>query len=344
MRQQPVIELRQVARSFTKGGGLLGGAGPRVDVLRDVALAINPGEVLCLVGESGCGKTTTGKIIAGLLSPSSGQILFNGQDLSQMDKVEFSKYRRSVQLIHQDPYAALNPTHTVYSILSAPMFRHGLVRTRREAVRRVAELMETVDLTPVGDFIEKWPHQLSGGQRQRVVIARSLILKPRLIVADEPVSMLDVSIRLSVIGLLRRLQKEMQVAFLFITHDLAMAKYFGIGGRLAVMYIGQIVETGSTELIINEPKHPYTQALLKAIPEPDPDITRAKEPINLRSLDIPDLANLPSGCTFHPRCPAYIENRCEVSTPTLWEQPDGRQVACYLYEAGKSEITGRSVS
>lgn len=344
MRQQPVIELRQVARSFTKGGGLLGGAGPRVDVLRDVALAINPGEVLCLVGESGCGKTTTGKIIAGLLSPSSGQILFDGQDISQMDKVEFARYRKSVQLIHQDPYAALNPTHTVYSILSAPMFRHGLARTRKEAVRRVTELMETVDLTPVGDFIEKYPHQLSGGQRQRVVIARSLILQPRLIVADEPVSMLDVSIRLSVIGLLRRLQNEMQVAFLFITHDLAMAKYFGIRGRLAVMYIGQIVETGPTELIINEPIHPYTQALLKAIPEPDPKITRAKEPINLRSLDIPDLADLPSGCTFYPRCPAYIANRCELSTPMLLPQPDGRQVACYRYETKKAKVAGRSVS
>lgn len=343
MKQHPVIELKKITRSFTKGGGFLGGPGQRVDVLRNVTLSINSGEVLCLVGESGCGKTTTGKIIAGLLPPSAGQILYSGQELSTMDKVEFSQYRRSVQLIHQDPYAALNPTHTIYSILSAPMFRHGLVRTRRDAVRRVADLMETVDLTPIGDFIEKYPHQLSGGQRQRVVIARALILQPRLIVADEPVSMLDVSIRLSVISLLRRLQKEMQVAFLFITHDLAMAKHFGIGGRLAVMYIGEVVETGTTEQIINQPMHPYTQALLKAIPEPDPELTRAKEPINLRSLDIPDLADLPPGCTFHPRCPAYLGSRCESTTPRLLTQRDGRQIACLLYEGGKVEAIGRSV-
>lgn len=344
MRQPPVIELRNITRSFTKGGGLLGGAGLRVNVLRKVTLSIDPGEVLCLVGESGCGKTTTGKIIAGLLPPSSGQIIYEGQELSSMDKGQFGKYRRSVQLIHQDPYAALNPTHTVYTILSAPMFRHRLVRTKKEAIRQVAHLMETVDLTPVSDFIEKYPHQLSGGQRQRVVIARSLILQPRLIVADEPVSMLDVSIRLSVIGLLRRLQEEMRVAFLFITHDLAMAKYFGIGGRLAVMYIGEIVEIGPTEKIINQPMHPYTQALLKAIPEPDPEMTRAKEPIDLRSLDIPDLADLPPGCTFHTRCPSYIQDRCEVAKPSLWPQSDGRQVACYLYEGSKVSGAGRSVS
>lgn len=344
MGQHPVIELKQVNKSFTKGGGLLGGVGQRVDVLRNVTLSINPGEVLCLVGESGCGKTTTGKLIAGLLAPTSGQILYNGRDLAGMDKGEFSRYRRSVQLIHQDPYAALNPTQTIYSALSAPMFRHRLVRSKRQALKRVTQLMETVDLTPISDFIEKYPHQLSGGQRQRVVIARSLILEPRLIVADEPVSMLDVSIRLSVIGLLRRLQKEMQVAFLFITHDLAMAKYFGIGGRLAVMYIGEVVETGLTEQIINQPIHPYTQALLKAIPEPDPDITRAKEPISLRSLDIPDLADLPPGCTFHPRCPAYIGNRCESSAPPLLKQPDGRQIACYLYEDSGVKATERGVS
>jgi peptide/nickel transport system ATP-binding protein len=342
--RQPIIELNEITRSFTKGGGILGGNRQRIDVLRNINLSISPGEVMCLVGESGCGKTTTGKIIAGLLPPSTGQVLYEGRDLGQMDKAAFNKYRKAVQLIHQDPYAALNPTHNVYSILSAPMFRHRLVRTKKDAVTRVAELLETVDLTPISDFIEKYPHQLSGGQRQRVVVARSLILQPRLIVADEPVSMLDVSIRLSVIGLLRRLQEEMQVAFLFITHDLAMAKYFGAGGNIAVMYLGEIVELGPATLVINEPMHPYTQALLKAIPEPDPKITRSKEPISLRSLDIPDLANLPSGCTFHPRCPAYIEGLCESATPELAKESDGRQVACYLYHSDKAAIVGRSLA
>lgn len=334
--QQPIVKLNGVTRSFTKGGGVLGGKAQRINVLRNINLSINPGEVTCLVGESGCGKTTTGKIIAGLLPPSTGQVLYDGQNLAELDKAEFTKYRKAVQLIHQDPYAALNPTHTIYSILSAPMFRHRLVRTKQEAMQRVAELLETVDLTPVQDFIEKYPHQLSGGQRQRVVVARSLILEPRLIVADEPVSMLDVSIRLSVIGLLRRLQEQMQVAFLFITHDLAMAKYFGANGNIAVMYLGEIVEFGPAPLVINGPKHPYTQALLKAIPEPDPEITRAKEPISLRSLDIPDLADLPSGCTFHPRCPDYIEGVCEIDTPALVKDSNGRQVACYLYNGQHS--------
>ncbi|NMB25441.1 MAG: ABC transporter ATP-binding protein, partial [Firmicutes bacterium] len=234
--QQPIVKLSRITRSFTKGGGVLGGSPQRIDVLRNINLSIYPGEVTCLVGESGCGKTTTGKIIAGLLPPTTGQVLYEGHDLGRLNKAAFTKYRKAVQLIHQDPYAALNPTHTVYSILSAPMFRHRLVRTKQDAVNRVADLLETVDLTPVQDFVSKYPHQLSGGQRQRVVVARSLILKPRLIVADEPVSMLDVSIRLSVIGLLRRLQEQMQVAFLFITHDLAMAKYFGVKGNIAVLY------------------------------------------------------------------------------------------------------------
>ena len=339
--QQPIIELKNVTRSFTRGGGLLGGTPQRIDVLRNINLTIKPGEITCLVGESGCGKTTTGKIIAGLLPPSMGEVIYQGQDLSHLDKRAFSSYRKTVQLVHQDPYAALNPTQTIYAILSGPMFRHKLVKNKREALRSVSELLETVDLTPVEDFIGKHPHQLSGGQRQRVVVARSLILEPRLIVADEPVSMLDVSIRLSVVGLLRRLQAETQVAFLFITHDLAMAKYFGTGGNLAVMYLGEIVEFGPAETVIGEPKHPYTQALLRALPEPDPELTRAKEPVALRSLDIPDLAALPSGCTFHPRCPNYMQGICDGDVPGLVSQPDGRRVACYLYADGRGDTETR---
>lgn len=328
---QPIMQLDQVTKTFTKGGGI-GVPRQLVPVIRDVTLELNRGEVLCLVGESGCGKTTTGKMMAGLLEPTTGHILFEGKSLPDMNKKEFAKYRRAVQLIHQDPYASLNPTQSIYSILSAPLFRHKIARGRTDAAEKVAELLRTVDLTPVADFIDKYPHQLSGGQRQRVVVARSLTLSPEVIVADEAVSMLDVSIRLSIIGLLKRMQRETDVAFVFITHDLAMAKYFGSGGKIAVMYLGQIVEYGETRAVIDAPLHPYTQALLAAIPEPDPDVTRQKKAMKLRSLDIPDLTNLPSGCTFHPRCPMFIEGRCEMTPPEPTERSDGRMVACYLNE------------
>ena len=334
---QPIMQLNKVTKTFVKGGGI-GVPRQLVPVIRDVSFDLSKGEVLCLVGESGCGKTTTGKMMAGLIEPTSGDIIFEGETLQSLDKKKFSKYRRAVQLIHQDPYASLNPTQSIYSILSAPLFRHKLVHSRAEAAEKVADLLRTVDLTPVEDYIDKYPHQLSGGQRQRVVVARSLTLNPEVIVADEAVSMLDVSIRLSVIGLLKRMQKETDVAFVFITHDLAMAKYFGSGGKIAVMYLGQIVEYGDTRKVIDEPLHPYTQALLAAIPEPDPDITRQKKAMKLRSLDIPDLTNLPKGCTFHPRCPMFMEGRCEIETPTAEPRSDGRMVTCYLDEETARQV------
>jgi peptide/nickel transport system ATP-binding protein len=248
-----------------------------------------------------------------------------------MSKEDFSRYRRAVQIVHQDPYSSLNPVHRIYNILSAPLFRHGIVRSRGEAEEKVLELLGRVDLTPPEDFIYKYPHQLSGGQRQRVAIARSLTLNPRFIVADEAVSMLDVSIRLSVIELLRRLKEEMNVAFLFITHDLAMAKYFGWEGRIAVMYLGRIVEIGPTPRVIENPSHPYTKALLMAIPEADPRITRSKKPMELRSLDIPSLLNLPPGCTFNPRCPFWIEGVCDKEVPEMYEPEKDHYVSCFLF-------------
>jgi peptide/nickel transport system ATP-binding protein len=235
-----------------------------------------------------------------------------------------------VQIVHQDPYASLNPSHTVFAILSAPLRRHHLASNRRQARERVAELLQIVDLTPVEDFLTKYPHQLSGGQRQRVSVARALTVNPSFIVADEAVSMVDVSIRVSLLNMLARLKEELGVTFLFITHDLALAKYFAWGGRIAVMYVGTIVEVAATPQLINDARHPYTQALLSAVPEADPELTRHKKVVELRSQDIPNLLNLPAGCHFHPRCPLFVGGLCDVKAPELRLVGERHWVSCHV--------------
>ena len=320
----PIIELKGVHRSFRKGR-------IRIPVLQDIDLAVNRLQFLCLVGESGCGKTTTGKILAGLLEPSSGQVLFEGRDIATLRGKDFQHYRRSVQIIHQDPYASLNPSHTIYSTLSYPLFHHKLVRTRSQARDRVIELLETVDLTPAVDVIDKYPHELSGGQRQRVSIARALTTNPSLIVADESVSMVDVSIRIGLLKMLMNMRTDLNVTIVLITHDLALAKYFAWEGRIAVMYLGRVVEVGMTQDIIANPQHPYTRVLLSAIPEADPERTRSKRHIALRSEDIPRLTELPPGCSFHPRCPWFVPGVCDTRVPDLLPVPDPNtraDVAC----------------
>lgn len=319
----PSIELEHISRTFGSGD-------QRVTAVDDVSLSIQPGEIVCLVGESGCGKTTAGKIIAGLLKPTAGHVLFEGQDIWSMDKDAFSRYRYAVQIIHQDPYASLNPSHTVYKILSAPLLRHGLVSNRQQAEARIIELLEIVGLTPPEDLIDKYPHQLSGGQRQRVSVARALTVNPDFIVADEAVSMVDVSIRVSLLNMLSRLNEELGVTFLFITHDLAVAKYFAWEGRIAVMYVGRIVEMAPTPELVNEPAHPYARALLSAVPEADPELTRSKERVRLRSAGVPSLLNLPAGCSFHPRCPLFEAGLCDATEPDLEPVLDGRRVACHV--------------
>lgn len=317
----PLIELRNVSKHFGRGA-------TRVTAVDDISLEVNAGEIVCLVGESGCGKSTTGRMAAGLLPISAGSVQYLGQDIAKMDNQAYLGYRRAVQIIHQDPYASLNPTQTVRQILIAPLLRHHKAANRAAAERRALELLEIVDLTPANDFLDKFPHQLSGGQRQRVSVARALTVEPKFIVADEAVSMVDVSIRVSLLTMLSRLKQEFDVTFLFITHDLALAKYFAWEGRIIVMYLGRIVEEGPTERVITDPRHPYTQALLAAVPEADPELAQRKRHIELRSAEIPSLLALPSGCTFHPRCPYFVPGQCDVQVPPLEAIAVGGHVAC----------------
>jgi peptide/nickel transport system ATP-binding protein len=318
----PLIELRHVDRSFEKDG-------KEVRVLQDINLTIQPREILCLVGESGCGKTTTGKIISGLLKQSSGEVLVDGMPLESYRGAEESALRRSLQIVHQDPFASLNPAHTIGDILSFPLQRHHMTESRAALRRRIWELLTLVDLTPPGDIVNKYPHQLSGGQRQRVSVARALTVNPRLIVADEAVSMVDVSIRVGLLKMLHRLRDELDLSIVFITHDLALAKYFAWDGRIAVMYLGRIVEIGRTPEVIGNPAHPYTRALLAAVPEADPYTTRSKQPMRLRSEEIPSLNAIPSGCAFHPRCPFFRPGICDTEIPVLGsKEPYYQSFAC----------------
>ena len=325
MTTPPLIELDAVSRTFKVPGGTITG----VD---RVSLAIAAGEAICIVGESGCGKTTTGRMLAGILRPSGGRLLYQGQDVWQKKGKELSVFRRSVQLVHQDPYASLNPTRTVYQTLSAPLFRHRKAKRAAEATDRVRRLLETVGLTPPDDFLVKYPHQLSGGQRQRVAIARALTVDPRVIVADEAVSMVDVSIRISLLNLLLGLRAQTGVSIVLITHDLAVARYFAQQGRVGVMYLGRMVELAESEALVSDPAHPYSNALISAIPEADPKITRGKQRVSLRTAEVPSLLALPPGCTFHPRCPLAEPGLCDVQPPELLplQGDTPRQVACHV--------------
>lgn len=302
----------------------------RVGALVGVDVELSSGEILAVVGESGCGKTTLGKIVAGLFRPTSGSIRFMGKDVWSLTGKDFFEYRRSAQMIHQDSYAALNPARTIYQSLSAPLFRHKLAKDNNEAREQLEERFVMVGLTPPDQFLDKYPHQLSGGQRQRILLARALSVKPKLIVADEPVSMVDVSLRISLLDLMAKMNDELGIAFIYITHDLGTARYIARHGRIAIMYLGKVVETGNLNKILAEPRHPYLQALLSAVPIPDPKIARAMKPLPLRSLDMPDPANPPDGCRFHPRCP-FAEATCEQEEPSLVPL-NGELVACHLVE------------
>lgn len=330
---EPLMRLRGVSQVFKSKSG----DRPAVS---DVDLDVRAGDVLCLVGESGCGKTTTARMAAGLARPTAGTVSFEGRDIWEMNPEERVQFRRTVQYVHQDPYASLNPIRNIYKTLSIPLRKHGLADSRAAASKQVEQLLRTVDLTPPSSYAPKFPHQLSGGQRQRVAVARALTLKPRLLICDESTSMLDVSIRVSLLNILGRLRDETGVGFIFITHDLAIAKYFGWHGRTAVMYLGKVVEIGPTPQVINHPQHPYTRALLDAVPEPDPDRAKTKKAGGgLRSTDIPNLSALPSGCSFHPRCPVWIEGRCDTVAPTLLPIDATRDVSCHVVADAARELS-----
>jgi len=316
-----------VCMRFRTRGGILRRP-TQVMAVDDVSLRLDAGEILAVVGESGCGKTTLGRLVVGLLRPTTGAIRFRGTDTRTLRGEGWRTYRKGVQMVHQDSYAALNPARTIFQSLSVPLLHHALVRDRRSARERLEELLTLVGLAPPQQFLDKYPHQLSGGQRQRLLLARALSVQPELIVADEPVSMVDVSLRISLLDLMSEMNRRFKIAFIYITHDLATARYIASHGRIAVMYPGKVVETGTLNRVLTHPRHPYLHALLAAVPIPDPRTARAMKELPLKSLDMPDPANPPPGCRFHPRCP-YAQDICQHEEPALTAL-DGEMVACHF--------------
>lgn len=317
-----ILEIQNLKTYYPIKGGFFKRTVGNVKAVDDVSFAIKKGETLGLVGESGCGKSTTGRTILRLLSPTSGKIIFDGKDITNLTGKTLRLARRDFQMVFQDPYASLNPKQMVGDIVSEPI-RNFSNKSLKELKVEIMSLLKKVGLPE--DAYYKYPHEFSGGQRQRIGIARALALKPKLIIADEPVSALDVSVQSQVLNLLKELQDEFDLTFLFIAHDLSVVKH--MSDRIGVMYLGNLVEIADKDSLYAEPLHPYTQALISAIPEPDP--RKRKERIVLQG-DVPSPANPPTGCPFHTRCPVAKEE-CSKVKPTLKEVKPGHQVACILY-------------
>jgi oligopeptide transport system ATP-binding protein len=325
---RPLLEVTDLVKHYPVRGGVLRRRIGTVHAVDGVSFSVGAGETLGLVGESGCGKSTVARSVLRLIEPSSGAIRLNGEEITHLSKAELRPHRRSMQIVFQDPFASLNPRMTAGDIVGEPLSVHGLASGQKRQ-ERVAELFRQVGLRP--DQMKNFPHQFSGGQRQRICIARALSLGPSLIVCDEPVSALDVSIQAQVINLLIDLQRQHDFSYLFIAHDLAVVAH--ISHRVAVMYLGRIVEISDKRELFANPRHPYTQALLASVPVADPKI---KHLTPLIDGDVPSPINPPSGCAFHTRC-RYVMDRCKIERPALKDASAGHQVACWLNEG-----TGRS--
>jgi oligopeptide/dipeptide ABC transporter ATP-binding protein len=333
---EPLVTIRNLKTYYPIRGSfaqrLVGREAGYVKAVDDVSLELRRGEVLGLVGESGSGKTTLGRTILGLVRATEGEVLFDGRDVARLSERELRRARRDMQIVFQDPHASLNPAMTIEESVGHPLRIHKIAGGA-ELRSRVAEALATVGLSPPQQYLEKYPSDLSGGQKQRAVIARAIILNPSLLVADEPVSMLDMSVRAKILELMLHLKRELDLTYLYITHDLATAKFFC--DRIAILYLGRIVEIGPAESIYEDPKHPYTKALLRAIPEPDP---RRSVPRDLPGGEVPDAANPPRGCSFHPRCPAAFE-------VCGWESRDLRELleARWAHHVGDEYETERAL-
>ena len=324
---EPLLKVEHLTKEFPAEAGMIAGRFSKrvVSAVNDVSFEIYPGETFGLVGESGCGKSTTGRTIMRLTNPTAGKVYFEGKDVSKMNKHELKDLRRQMQFIFQDPYASLNPRMTIGEIISEPMTIHN-VGTKEERMKTVRELLDVVGLNP--EHINRYPHEFSGGQRQRIGIARAFALRPKLIICDEPVSALDVSIQAQVLNLLKELQDRYGTAYLFIAHDLSVVQH--ISDRVAVMYLGKMVELSDWKTLYTEPHHPYTQSLLSAVPVPDPDVQKTRARIILAG-DPPSPIDPPSGCRFHTRCPIAKEI-CGSQQPDFKEVAPGHFCACHFAE------------
>ena len=318
---EPLLRVTNLKKYFPIRGGVLGGVVAWVKAVDEISFDIFEGETLGLVGESGSGKTTAGKTILQLYKPTAGDVYFEGRLINNLRGEELRRLRRDMQIIFQDPYGSLNPRMPISEIIGEPLLVHGLVKSKKEMLNRVVEVMELVGLRP--EYLNRYPHEFSGGQRQRIGIARAIVLNPKFVVCDEPVSALDVSIQSQVINLLNDLQEKLKLTYLFIAHDLAVIRH--MCDRVVVMYLGNVMEIAENQELFENPLHPYTQALLSAVPVPDPEVK--KERIILKG-DIPSPINPPSGCVFHTRCPVAMPI-CKEVKPELREVKPGHFVACH---------------